>query len=92
MIFESFAQQGWQCPVCKRVYSPMTPWCYFCGGESKTTTTTDETVTISTTGSTVNIPAPEPDKWGNMNDLVNNFLHEQMSLDSKDEEQGNENI
>ena len=33
-----FAQQGWQCPICKRVYSPFTPCCYYCGGESKTWT------------------------------------------------------
>lgn len=26
-----FTQQGWQCPVCKRVYSPTTPMCYYCG-------------------------------------------------------------
>lgn len=36
-----FAPQGWVCPLCGRVYSPMTPWCYFCGNqETKTTTTT----------------------------------------------------
>lgn len=28
MINENFAQQGWQCPICKRVYSPMTAMCY----------------------------------------------------------------
>lgn len=32
------AQQGWQCPLCKRVYSPDTPCCWYCGGESTTTT------------------------------------------------------
>lgn len=25
--------QGWQCPVCKRVYSPFVGMCQFCGGE-----------------------------------------------------------
>lgn len=30
-----FAPQGWQCPICKRVYSPMTPMCYFCGGKKQ---------------------------------------------------------
>ena len=34
MFNENFAQQGWQCPICKRVYSPMTSMCYYCGGES----------------------------------------------------------
>lgn len=36
----NFAPQGWQCPVCKRVYAPSTPWCYFCGGSTVTSTTT----------------------------------------------------
>ena len=35
-------QQGWQCPICKRVYSPFTSMCLYCGsGETKATTTTD---------------------------------------------------
>jgi len=41
----NFAQQGWQCPLCKRVYSPSTPCCFYCGAEgmakSVTTTTLD---------------------------------------------------
>lgn len=40
----NFAQQGWQCPICKRVYSPFTPMCYNCGGESSTLTTTGPTL------------------------------------------------
>lgn len=35
---ENYAQQGWQCPICKRVYSPFTPSCLSCGGESITFT------------------------------------------------------
>ena len=23
-------QQGWQCPCCRRIYSPTTPMCYYC--------------------------------------------------------------
>jgi len=38
--FERFAQQGWQCPICRRVYAPNTPMCYYCGNEQITTTTT----------------------------------------------------
>ena len=34
-----FAPQGWQCPICKRVYSPSTPMCYSCGNYETTTTT-----------------------------------------------------
>ena len=26
-----FALQGWQCPICKKVYSPSTQMCYYCG-------------------------------------------------------------
>ena len=32
-------QQGWQCPICKRVYSPFTPCCFSCGGEGIITST-----------------------------------------------------
>jgi len=28
--FNQMAQQGWQCPVCKSVYSPSTPMCMRC--------------------------------------------------------------
>ncbi len=38
---EILVQQGWQCPICKRVYSPITPMCYYCGQGSNTSTTTD---------------------------------------------------
>ena len=36
----SFAPQGWQCPICKRVYSPSTPMCLSCGNTEVRTTTT----------------------------------------------------
>ena len=36
----NFAQQGWQCPICKRVYSPFTPCCFNCGAEGRTYTST----------------------------------------------------
>jgi len=35
-----FVQQGWQCPLCHRVYSPMTPMCFYC--PPKTDTNTNE--------------------------------------------------
>ena len=34
-IFEKSYQKGWQCPVCKHVFSPTTPMCYFCPGKPK---------------------------------------------------------
>ena len=30
----NLAPQGWQCPICKRVYSPSTMMCYYCGGDT----------------------------------------------------------
>lgn len=44
----NFAQQGWQCPICKRVYSPFTPSCFCCGNEKIITTTTITTGTPPT--------------------------------------------
>ena len=34
-----FIPQGWQCPVCKRVYSPDFPFCTACGNTETYTTT-----------------------------------------------------
>lgn len=42
--FPKFPQQGWQCPICHRVYSPITPMCYYCGNEKYTTTTGTATI------------------------------------------------
>lgn len=33
------APQGWQCPICGRVYSPTTPMCWYCGNQKMTYTT-----------------------------------------------------
>ena len=33
--------QGWQCPVCKHVYSPSVSVCLYCPGEIVFTTTTN---------------------------------------------------
>ena len=41
---EMFAPKGWICPKCGRVYSPSTPSCYYCGGNTEITTTTNITV------------------------------------------------
>lgn len=38
----NFAQQGWQCPVCKSVYSPLTPSCFNCKSGNVTTVTTED--------------------------------------------------
>lgn len=31
--------QGWQCPCCRKVYSPTTPICFTCGQQEGYTTT-----------------------------------------------------
>lgn len=41
----TFAQQGWQCPICGRVYSPTTAMCFYCGNQ-KTVLTTEKTYKI----------------------------------------------
>lgn len=33
-ILFNTAMQGWQCPICKRVYSPYTQMCPYCGNQS----------------------------------------------------------
>ena len=35
------ARQGWQCPLCKTVYSLDTPCCWYCGAAGITKTSTD---------------------------------------------------
>lgn len=46
--FAGFAQQGWVCPKCGRVFSPTTPMCYYCGNGVVTTTTTTNIETPKT--------------------------------------------
>lgn len=31
-MFDMPIQQGWQCPVCKRIFSPFVMECSYCGG------------------------------------------------------------
>ena len=50
---EDICPQGWQCPVCKRVYSPTTFMCCYCGANGTTISTTG--TTISTTGTTTTV-------------------------------------
>ena len=61
MFNENFAEPGWQCPICKRVYSPMTFMCYYCGGGSVTSTGTG-TIPMPVGPSTTSVK-PKPDYW-----------------------------
>ena len=40
MFQTNFIQQGWECPKCKRVYSPTTMMCIACPQQTQATTTT----------------------------------------------------
>lgn len=42
----NFAQQGWQCPICKRVLAPFVPECPCQGQGMKTITTTLTTASL----------------------------------------------
>ena len=44
------AMQGWQCPICKRVYSPFTKMCMYCGNKEV------ETITLPKLPNTVGLP------------------------------------
>lgn len=42
----NYAQQGWQCPLCKRVYNPTIPECLYCNNNETTLTTATENTDI----------------------------------------------
>jgi hypothetical protein len=35
-----FVAQGWQCPCCRRIYSPKTPMCFYCPPKAGAVTVT----------------------------------------------------
>ena len=47
-------EQGWQCPICKRVYNPRQEMCLFCGQEEKKQSLTNLGDWISTNPCIVN--------------------------------------
>jgi len=42
-FYQQLPQQGWQCPVCLKVYSPSTPMCFTNHNNMTTLTTTATT-------------------------------------------------
>lgn len=44
--FITFPRQGWQCPVCSKVYSPDVPSCFTCGQNMTVTCTDSSKVSI----------------------------------------------
>lgn len=57
------ASQGWQCPICGRVYSPTTPMCFYCSGKGETRTTTQ-------TGGTGDMPNVTPSDFQTITKLL----------------------
>jgi uncharacterized OB-fold protein len=47
MVQTTFIPQGWECPKCKRVYSPTTSMCSHCPQNSQGVTTTGTSLTFS---------------------------------------------
>lgn len=43
MYNDGFVPQGWQCPRCKRIYSPTYPWCIFCSSNDQSVIVSDKT-------------------------------------------------
>jgi rubredoxin len=50
MLQTSFIPQGWECPKCKRVYSPTTSMCSHCPEFSQGYTSTGTTLTTASSG------------------------------------------
>lgn len=46
-FYQVGAQQGWQCPICKRVLAPFVPECPCQGQGMQTVTFTNTTTTIN---------------------------------------------
>jgi hypothetical protein len=48
MYQTSFIPQGWECPKCKRVYSPTTQMCSHCPQNNQGVTSTGTTFSVGT--------------------------------------------
>lgn len=65
-----FASQGWQCPLCKRVYSPYTPMCMYCGNGKQGYSVSTGTTKIYTHDEKLRVTdypgyVPPVEDWGN---------------------------
>ena len=54
-----FVNMGWQCPICKRVYSPFTHMCMYCGNREV------ETITLPKLPNTVGLPQEQKGDFKN---------------------------
>lgn len=53
------AMQGWQCPICKRVYSPFIHMCMYCGNREV------ETITLPKLPNTVGLAQEQNNDFKN---------------------------
>lgn len=54
---QQFTQQGWECPKCKKIYSPSTPMCFTCPQQSVVSTATNPQLTYPVGTHTITYPA-----------------------------------
>jgi len=47
MVTTTFIPQGWECPKCKRVYSPTTSMCSHCPHQNQGLTTSGNSITFT---------------------------------------------
>ena len=80
-MYTNFAQQGWQCPICKRVLAPFVPECP-CGGQGMLTWTTtstegtdNKTITLD---SDLQIKAPNCFYTDKEKDEINSVVSEEV--------------
>lgn len=81
-----FIPQGWQCPVCGRVYAPSFPFCTVCGNQEA----------VTTTNVTTNVYKPSDElvkEWKKMLDkaeaepwYINSMLGEPYGVDKEDKD------
>lgn len=56
---ELFVNKGWQCPICKRVYSPFIHMCMYCGNRES------ETITLPKLPNTVGLAQEQNNNFKN---------------------------
>jgi uncharacterized OB-fold protein len=56
MLQTTFIPQGWECPKCKRVYSPTTSMCSHCPQHNQGVTSSGTTLNVGTSSTTYSHP------------------------------------
>ena len=66
-----FVSQGWQCPICKRVYSPYMSMCMYCGNGKQAYTVSTGTEHIHTPDGKIGVTDVYPGFIPPISDLGN---------------------